>query len=154
MTDNVNHPQHYKFSNGAEVIDLTENLSFNLGNVVKYVARAGRKTDDPTEDLRKAQFYLNREIERLGAVPLPSVALLEEFLDSGVRQWELLDHVPPNTLVQDKDGDVYRRINGTGKFEIAVRESVFGQLYEWQPAWPFIYRDQHVYGPYTEVKDG
>ncbi len=62
--DNVNHPPHYKFSNGAEVIDLTENLSFNLGNVVKYVARAGRKTEDPFEDLFKAEFYLNREIQR------------------------------------------------------------------------------------------
>ena len=65
MTDNVNHPAHYKFPNGAEVIDLTENLSFNLGNVVKYVARSGRKTDDHFEDLCKARFYLEREIVRL-----------------------------------------------------------------------------------------
>lgn len=66
MTDNVNHPSHYTgFSNGAEIIDITENLSFNLGNVVKYVARAGRKTRDPFEDLKKAQFYLNREIARI-----------------------------------------------------------------------------------------
>lgn len=74
MTDSVNHPSHYTgFSNGAEVIDITENLTFNLGNVVKYVARAGRKTNDPIEDLRKARFYLNREIERLakdGSPPL------------------------------------------------------------------------------------
>lgn len=65
MADNVNNPAHYQFSNGAQVIDITENLSFNLGNVVKYVARAGRKTDDPEEDLLKALFYLRREIERL-----------------------------------------------------------------------------------------
>lgn len=66
MSDNVNHPKHYTgFSNGAEVIDITENLTFNLGNVVKYVARAGRKTDDPIEDLQKAKFYLEREINRL-----------------------------------------------------------------------------------------
>lgn len=66
--DPVNHPTHYTgFSNGAEVIDITENLTFNLGNVVKYVARAGKKTEDPIQDLRKAQFYLKREIERLGA---------------------------------------------------------------------------------------
>lgn len=66
MEDNVNHPPHYQgFSNAAEVIDITENLSFNLGNVVKYVARAGRKTEDPFEDLFKAEFYLNREIHRL-----------------------------------------------------------------------------------------
>ena len=65
MADNVNNPPHYQFSNGAQVIDITENLSFNLGNVVKYVARAGRKTEDPEEDLLKALFYLRREIERL-----------------------------------------------------------------------------------------
>ena len=67
MSDPVNHPTHYTgFSNGAEVIDITENLSFNLGNVVKYVSRAGKKTKDPLEDLRKAQFYLNRELARVG----------------------------------------------------------------------------------------
>jgi hypothetical protein len=49
----------------VEVIDLTEQLNFNLGNVVKYVARAGRKTCDPKEDLKKAQWYLIREIYRL-----------------------------------------------------------------------------------------
>lgn len=74
MADSVNHPPHYTgFSNGAEIIDITENLTFNLGNVVKYVSRAGRKTKDPMEDLRKARFYLNREIERLtnhGSPPL------------------------------------------------------------------------------------
>lgn len=64
--DVINHPQHYTgFSNGAEVIDITENLSFNLGNVVKYVARAGRKTANPLEDLAKARFYLEREINRI-----------------------------------------------------------------------------------------
>lgn len=43
--DAVNHPSHYAegWSNGAEVIDITENLNFNRGNAVKYIARAGRK---------------------------------------------------------------------------------------------------------------
>jgi hypothetical protein len=67
MTDAVNHPSHYTvgWSNGAEVIDLTENLSFNRGNVVKYVCRAGRKGgEDELQDLKKAEFYLQREIAR------------------------------------------------------------------------------------------
>jgi len=65
--DMVNHPPHYGgFSHGAQVIDITECLNFNRGNVVKYVARAGRKDDsDELEDLRKAQWYLTREIERM-----------------------------------------------------------------------------------------
>lgn len=67
-SDNVSHPSHYAegWSNGAEVIDLTEHLSFCAGNVVKYVCRAGRK--DPgkhVEDLEKARWYIDREIERV-----------------------------------------------------------------------------------------
>jgi hypothetical protein len=64
MSDPIN-PDHYQFANGFQVIDLTEQLSFNRGNVVKYVARAGRKSPNPLEDLMKARYYLNREIDRL-----------------------------------------------------------------------------------------
>lgn len=67
-SDNVSHPSHYAngWSNGAEVIDLTEHLSFCAGNVVKYVCRAGRKDPDKhVEDLEKARWYLDREIERI-----------------------------------------------------------------------------------------
>ena len=66
--DVVNHPTHYAegWSNGAEVIDITENLPGNRANVVKYVARAGRKNPDTElEDLEKARWYLNREIARI-----------------------------------------------------------------------------------------
>lgn len=66
----VNHPDHYN-TGKIEVIDFIEDqsLGFNLGNVVKYTARAGKKNPDKTlEDLRKAAFYLDREIERLQAV--------------------------------------------------------------------------------------
>jgi hypothetical protein len=67
VNDNVNKPVHYTgFSNNAEVIDITENLSFNRGNVVKYVARAGKKTSsNELEDLLKAAWYLQREIDRV-----------------------------------------------------------------------------------------
>lgn len=62
--DLVNHPPHYK-SGGIETLDFIEakDLNFRLGNVVKYVSRAGKKPDsDPVKDLEKAAFYLNREI--------------------------------------------------------------------------------------------
>ena len=65
--DNVNHPAHYTFGN-IEVIDFIEDkkLGFHLGNAVKYISRAGRKDPARTiEDLRKAAWYLNRQIERL-----------------------------------------------------------------------------------------
>lgn len=62
MADAVNHPPHYQ-SGGLEAIDVIEafDLGFCLGNTVKYVLRAGRK-GDATEDLKKARWYLDREI--------------------------------------------------------------------------------------------
>ena len=63
--DNVNHPAHYK-TGGIETIDFIEakQLTYNLGNVVKYITRADHK-GNKIEDLKKAQWYLNREIENL-----------------------------------------------------------------------------------------
>lgn len=70
----VDHPAHYA-GGGVEVIDAIEawELGFNLGNAVKYIARAGRK--DPTktrEDLEKAAWYLARAIRALGCVDRPT----------------------------------------------------------------------------------
>ena len=65
--DVVNQPKHYVFS-GVEVIEALEawNLDFRLANVVKYVARAGRKDPEKKrEDLEKALWYLKRYIEKL-----------------------------------------------------------------------------------------
>ena len=61
----VDHPPHYR-SGGMEAIDVIEafGLGFNLGNVAKYVLRAGRKAD-ALEDLMKARWYLDREVARL-----------------------------------------------------------------------------------------
>ena len=66
-TDAINHPAYYT-DGKIEVSDFIadKNMNFFRGNVVKYVARAGKK--DPArevEDLKKAQWYINREIERL-----------------------------------------------------------------------------------------
>jgi len=63
--DAVNHPAHYKVG-GIETIDFIEakKLGYNLGNVVKYITRADHK-DNKLEDLRKAQWYLTREINSL-----------------------------------------------------------------------------------------
>ena len=61
--DTVNHPPHYR-AGGIETIDFIEakDLNYRLGNVVKYVSRAGKKASDPLEDLKKARWYLDREI--------------------------------------------------------------------------------------------
>ena len=64
----VEHPSHYRSDSGFEAIDVIEawNLGFNLGNALKYISRAGLKDKNrEIEDLEKAQWYLNREIERI-----------------------------------------------------------------------------------------
>lgn len=94
MTDNVNHPSHYNsHPSGVECITITEHMTFNVGNAVKYLWRAGLK-DRPApidlanvpknitgvkqlmdaaamthikhiEDLNKARWYIDRELKRL-----------------------------------------------------------------------------------------
>lgn len=66
MSDPINHPSHYTFGK-YEVIDVIEDwgLGFHLGCAVKYISRAGRKTDDARQDLQKARWYLERELSRL-----------------------------------------------------------------------------------------
>jgi len=66
--ESVNHPSHYGGKdNTYEAIKVIEawDLDFCLGNVVKYLSRAGKKSDKKVEDLEKALWYLNREIENL-----------------------------------------------------------------------------------------
>lgn len=61
---NVVHPAHYNVHpSGVECIEIVEWFCFNLGNTIKYVWRADEKDDD-IEDLEKAKFYIEREIER------------------------------------------------------------------------------------------
>ena len=63
--DPVNHPAHYTdHPSGIECIRITEHLNFCIGNAIKYLWRAGRK-GDPVQDLRKAVWYIEREISRL-----------------------------------------------------------------------------------------
>lgn len=62
--DLVNHPKHYNsHPSGIECIQVTEHMGFNLGNAVKYIWRADLK-NDALEDLKKAVWYLQREIEK------------------------------------------------------------------------------------------
>ena len=64
MEEQVNHPSHY--NQGIEPIDIIEcwRLNFSLGNVIKYVLRSPYKSRE-IEDLEKARWYIDREIERL-----------------------------------------------------------------------------------------
>ena len=69
--DSVNHPKHYTSDlSGVECIEITRHRNFNIGNAIKYLWRAGVK-DEATEveDLRKAIWYIENEIDRLTPRP-------------------------------------------------------------------------------------
>lgn len=96
--DIINSPAHYKAANGMESIDVIEvfGLGFRLGNVVKYILRAGKK-GDRLEDLKKARWYLDREIQwaEQGEKPAddPYVTLW------GTIQQEGLNKTPPSAFL-------------------------------------------------------
>lgn len=63
MTDMVNNPPHYKqHPSGVECIQITEHFNFNIGNAIKYLWRSDHKNG--LEDLKKAQWYIAREIAK------------------------------------------------------------------------------------------
>lgn len=64
--EQINHPNHYGGDSIYETIKVIEawQLNFNLGNTIKYISRAGKKSKNRTEDLKKAAWYLQREIEK------------------------------------------------------------------------------------------
>lgn len=73
MGEAVNHPAHYNaHPSGVECIDVVEHFNFNVGNAVKYLWRAGLK-GDVQEDLKKAAWYIDREIQRLSKLPIVGV---------------------------------------------------------------------------------
>lgn len=134
MTDMVNHPSHYAdgWSNGAEVIDIAENLNFNRGNAVKYIARAGKKGDE-LEDLRKAEFYIKREIARLNS----------DTVDNVPRTWHFLEQVPNGVkAVYDHAGDKLVG-NGKGRWRYVFGNTVAEGFYNAY--------SMGAYGPYTEI---
>lgn len=79
--DPVNHPPHYTqgaarcqaCSRPIECIDVIEHMPSNLANATKYIWRCDHKHPDPTEDLRKAVWYLSREIDRRARLRLGSL---------------------------------------------------------------------------------
>lgn len=66
MGKKINHPDHYGGDTTYETIKVIEawGLGFHLGNVVKYISRAGKK-GDIEEDLKKARWYLDRKIKQI-----------------------------------------------------------------------------------------
>ena len=93
MHDPVNNPRHYTAYEGLEVIDLTEQLNFNRGNAVKYIARAGLKDPErEIQDLQKAAWYIEREIQRLDRCETRR----QKFLAEWEKELLAADHVVPD----------------------------------------------------------
>lgn len=64
MSEQVNHPQHYtQHPSKIECITIARHFNFNLGNAIKYIWRAGLKSENKIEDLEKAIFYLRDQIQ-------------------------------------------------------------------------------------------
>lgn len=64
LTNPVDHPPHYtQHPSGVECIQITEHFNFCVGNAIKYLWRAGSK-GEYLEDLKKAAWYINREIKK------------------------------------------------------------------------------------------
>lgn len=64
--DNVTLPKHYNVHpSGVECIEITQHMNFCLGNALKYLWRSGIKSEDAVEDLKKAIWYISKEIERI-----------------------------------------------------------------------------------------
>lgn len=66
VSDSVNHPSHYnQHPSGVECVTIAAGFDYCLGNCIKYLWRAGLKSVDPLEDLKKAAWYLNYKIKQL-----------------------------------------------------------------------------------------
>ena len=123
MNDNVNHPSHYT-DGKIEVIDFIEdkNLNFHRGKAVKYRARAGKKNPEKeVEDLEKAVWYTNREIQRISGQSKNSVLLehleaLKKFING---EWV--------------DTDIIQTILGID-FSTGLKMFDFSRTAEWNPA--------------------
>lgn len=131
MSDAIN-PQHYKLGD-VQPVDIAEHLSFNAGNIIKYVSRAGRK-GDAVEDLLKARWYLNREIARITKDKKPEkddgrmeMALRAEYLSLNAARAGTMKRTPDGTewVKSGKDtwGNVSNKQRGsfTDDFGLAKR---------------------------------
>jgi hypothetical protein len=79
MQDPVNHPKHYTdHPSGIECIQITEHMGFNLGNALKYIWRCDLKKD-AIEDLNKAIWYIQREIDKRKKAGAFGIVNYEEY---------------------------------------------------------------------------
>lgn len=107
--DQINHPNHYKsHPSGVEAIEICEHLGFNLGNAFKYLFRRDVKHESPIADLRKARWYLERELFRRSNTVVLKLQAIWRMLsrpDLHSRLALVIDH-EPNRRIQVIMADV------------------------------------------------
>lgn len=113
--DPVNHPPHYTYFQGIEVIDVTRWLPFGLGNAFKYICRAGFKdVSKEAEDLRKALFYIKDSIE-----------IVEKYGDSILSGYWFT--VPSSVNAYDNATDLISQVKNPFRREILLK-LLYGRL--------------------------
>lgn len=100
MEDKVNHPKHYtSHPSGVECIQITRHYCFDIGNAIKYLWRAGLKSeegmediDKEIEDLQKSQWYINDRIEQLKQKRIITYRLAFRLILKGI--WSIIKMLP------------------------------------------------------------
>lgn len=110
--DLVNKPPHYRaHGSGVECIDITEHLSFCLGNAIKYLWRADQK-GSRTQDLQKAAWYLHREIALIYEAPTDIRRSYPAFLRDTLAK--VIRYEPGKTVLADVLAELAGDINQVG----------------------------------------
>lgn len=136
MSDPVN-PNHYRFPGGIELNSITKHLTGNGAQAVQYVARAtrldGSNKGDLVEDLKKAQWFIESEIQRISGAGVE--------VSRTPRVWQTLREVP-NVEVKDIVGDHWLMRDGTWHYDARGNQ-----------VWEVALTDDinHSWGPFTEV---
>jgi hypothetical protein len=113
--DKVDHPPHYtKHPSGVECIQITEHFGFCIGNAIKYLWRADLK-GNAVEDLEKARWYIDREIQRRQAKPTVTDGLVvEQPLASHQKLVRERDEAIATLLDLGRREEVKRILDGRG----------------------------------------
>ncbi len=98
MSDNIKHPSHYAEGRNYEPKDVIRDwgLNFNLGSAIKYISRAGRK-DDIVQDLKKAQQFIQFEIDAIEAeryeAPAPKCEDTPNVVEVSEEEWKAVQEI-------------------------------------------------------------
>lgn len=132
LEDRVTRPSHYtSHPSGIECIEVTQDFNFCLGNAIKYIWRAGLKTDNVAEDLAKAVWYLEREISRISEVSNDDeddpLATLRDFFDDDTEDTDGDEDCAPVDWdkLRDKDDDEDERDYFCGEYSCDCDGSCF-----------------------------